>query len=744
MGPSIADTFAAKSILITGGTGFLGKVLAEKILRDLPEVRRIHLFIRPRSSRGRVVSAPDRLLSEVLGTALFDRLREKLGGGFADFCAEKIDCVSGDLSQRQFGLDAEAYRALQAKTDIIIHCAANVVFDERLDLALELNTLVAVQLLQFAREAKASYIHLSTAYVSGRRQGLIPDELLAPEESLRSLGVPDHILETFDVEGEVQRLQVLVEETKKRFADRPRSPELHAQLVKVGMDEAQRHGWNDTYGFTKWLGEQLVHRHRGEVPAAIVRPSIIESSLREPAPGWIDGLRMTDPLIIGFGKGRITDFPMHRDVVLDMIPVDLVANAIIATVAAVAEKPTELHLLTIASGLENPLTGHELFVYCEDYFSENPMRTRKGKPIKTRRFMFPSPQDWRRQFEGRYLRIVRFSIRVLGQFTLLPAVRALRRRLRELQLQIERVLYYADIYAPYANLHCRFEITRAKALSARLSEEERVRFPFDPTVIDWGRYIREIHIPGLKRNVLHIFDSEEVAPAETARSPLADAPGAPAPRGISKTMRTLAEAVISMLMTSYWRVQGRGVENLPAKGPCIFAANHCSHLDLVVIRKALKMRTGDLCVFGAKEYFFNTPFKSWFFGTMFNVLPLARSEHPAKGLAACKKVLQAGGSILLFPEGTRSLTGRLQPFKKGIGVLALELGVPVIPISVHGTFESLPKGRCIPRPNRINVRIGRPMNFDALKLSPGAGPARGLHRQAAEQVRAQIEALAGA
>lgn len=742
MGPSIAETFAGKSILITGGTGFLGKVLAEKILRDLPDVRRVHLLIRPRSSRGRVISAPDRLQSELLGTALFDRLREKHGSGFADFCAAKIDCISGDLSQPHFGLGADAYRSLQAETDIIIHSAANVVFDERLDLALELNTLVAVQFLDFAKGANASYIHISTAYVSGRRQGLIPDKLLAPEDALHALGAPDAVLETFDVEREVQRLQGLVEETKSRFTDRPRSQELHAQLVKVGMDEAQRLGWNDTYAFTKFLGEQLVRRHRDQVPTAIVRPSIIESSLREPEPGWIDGSRMADPLIIGFGKGRITDFPIHRDVVLDIIPVDLVANAIVATVAAVAEKPAELQLVTIASGLENPLTGHELFGHCEDYFTEHPMRTRKGKPIKTKRFMFQSPQDWRRQFEGRYLRFVSLAIHVLGRLTLLPGVRALRRNLRELQLQLERLLYYADIYAPYTNLHCRFEITSAKALYARLSEDERTRFFFDPTVIDWSRYIREIHIPGLKRHVLHIIEPEEEANG-FARGSQLDAPGARTARGFSKLLRNVAEGIIGSLLGNYWRVKGSGLENVPASGPCIFAANHCSHLDPVVIRKALNLRTGDLCVFGAKDYFFNTPFKSWFFSTLFNVLPLARSEHPSKALAACRKVLQAGGSILLFPEGTRSLTGRLQPFKKGVGVLALELGVPVIPISVTGTFASLPKGRYIPRPSHIEVQIGKPMNFDSLKQSLGSVQARGLHRQAAEQVRAEIESMAG-
>jgi long-chain acyl-CoA synthetase len=134
--------------------------------------------------------------------------------------------------------------------------------------------------------------------------------------------------------------------------------------------------------------------------------------------------------------------------------------------------------------------------------------------------------------------------------------------------------------------------------------------------------------------------------------------------------------------------------------------------------------------------------KSWFFSTFLNALPFDREDTAAQGLATCKTVLDAGRAILLFPEGTRSVTGDLQAFKPGVGVLGIELDVPVIPVLLRGTFAALPKGRALPRPARISLRIGKPLLFEALKKERGSTPATDLYRRAASELRAQIEALA--
>ncbi|HYF51148.1 MAG TPA: AMP-binding protein, partial [Planctomycetota bacterium] len=197
----------------------------------------------------------------------------------------------------------------------------------------------------------------------------------------------------------------------------------------------------------------------------------------------------------------------------------------------------------------------------------------------------------------------------------------------------------------------------------------------------------------------------------------------------------------SVFLNTYLGVECHGLENIPAQGPYILAANHCSHLDSVAIREVLGKRASSLHVMGAKDYFFDTRVKSWFFTTFLNALPFDREENVAESLATCKTVLENGRAILLFPEGTRSISGQLQPFKPGIGVLGIELSVPIIPVYLRGTFESLPKGRALPRPSRIEVRIGAPVDFSTLKAESGRSTPTDLYRRAANELRARIESL---
>jgi 1-acyl-sn-glycerol-3-phosphate acyltransferase len=128
-------------------------------------------------------------------------------------------------------------------------------------------------------------------------------------------------------------------------------------------------------------------------------------------------------------------------------------------------------------------------------------------------------------------------------------------------------------------------------------------------------------------------------------------------------------------------------------------------------------------------------------------------------------VLEGGKSLLIFPEGTRSVTGRLLPFKPGIGILALELDYPVLPVFVGGTYESLPKGHRVPRPSRVEVRFGPALDFTELRKrkaqeaakEPEAGKEHegerrgrreagtlGLYRAAAELIHAEVEKLSQA
>ncbi|MGC8744098.1 MAG: AMP-binding protein [Verrucomicrobiia bacterium] len=515
---SIRKFFAGKNILLTGATGFLAKAITEKILWELPDVGKIYLLIRPKKkgNNSSVISSSERLKDEVLKNSAFTRLREKYGENFESFCEEKIEAVSGDLTLENLGFDITTYNTLASKIDVVINSAATVVFDERLDMALNLNTFGPMRLLKFAKDSNAIFIQISTAYVCGRRTGLVPERLVPPLEAIDAQlppGIPRP--ERFVVEEEIENLKQQIEITKekclrelKKEGIDPDSDEgrerLEIALVDIGMKRAKELGWNDTYTFTKYLGEQLIYKNRGSTRLAIVRPSIIESSVREPEPGWLDGLRMADPIIIGFGKGRLNDFPANLNIVLDIIPADFVVNVVLAAAAYIENHPEGFELFTIASSTKNPLWFEALYENVRDYFVKHPFIGKDGKPIKISEWQFPTIEQYRQMINNWYIKPAKLAYKILNSPIPLPGSRRLKPRIKNVLNRMEQLMYYVDIYGPYVNLDCRFETEKAFKLLDFLTPEERQRFDFDPRKFHWRQYLQEIHIPGLKKNILRM------------------------------------------------------------------------------------------------------------------------------------------------------------------------------------------------------------------------------------------------
>ncbi|MFA0776271.1 MAG: hypothetical protein THHGLFOP_001799, partial [Candidatus Fervidibacter sp.] len=326
--------YAGKTVLVTGATGFLGKALVEKVLRALPEVRRIYLLVRgKRLADGSWLSAHERMRQEFLRSAIFTTLRRRYQDRFEDFIAQKVVVLEGDLSFERLGLDEVTFDAVAFETDVIINSAAVVSFDERLDRALNLNTLGVRRVLELAKRGKELrepqgkpspiFAHISTCYVCGIRNGIIPEEPPDPT------GVDDEIAELLQLCRDVEE-QSGDDDTPPPIRERT----VREAMVDEGMRRAKSRGFNDTYTYTKWLGERLLVKECNDIPTLILRPAIIESTLKEPEPGWIENQRMADPLIIGFAERKLVDFPGDPDCVVDLIPCDLVVNAVIAAIAA--------------------------------------------------------------------------------------------------------------------------------------------------------------------------------------------------------------------------------------------------------------------------------------------------------------------------------------------------------------------------------------------------------------------------
>jgi thioester reductase-like protein len=536
----IARFLNDKILFLTGATGFLAKGLLAKILLDAPGVRRIYVLV-----RGENQAAVDRRLErEVFRANAFAKLRKLHHGRFDDLMREKVVGVAGDLTRDRLGLSAEDDARITREVDIVINSAASVVFDEQIDLALELNTLGPQRLLEVARSCPdAIFLHVSTAYVNGQRTGSVAEEPLLPDRSVTQLvGLGPN--GDFDLEHEIDDIRRFArrvaedaarpeleqefrraiarrgngrrvnEQRLKREIDSLRSRWIKHRLVAEGQRRARHFGWNDTYTFTKAMGEQLIAKRRGNLPTVIVRPSIIESSLIDPESGWLDGLKVADPLIAHYSKGRLPDFPADPNIVLDVVPVDIVANAILAALPR-ARESRDIQIYQVATGSENPLKLGQMFDLMHEYFRKHPMQNRRGRPIRVRRWTYPTPERFRRVCHLRY-RVPLIAVRwLMDSFPALPWSPRLKQKVSVLEATLDRVLALTDIYSPYMHLDCRFETGNTRRMFEALSPEDRERFNFDVGRIEWPEYIQEIHIPALRRHVLK--DGNGQVPASARR-----------------------------------------------------------------------------------------------------------------------------------------------------------------------------------------------------------------------------------
>jgi 1-acyl-sn-glycerol-3-phosphate acyltransferase len=187
----------------------------------------------------------------------------------------------------------------------------------------------------------------------------------------------------------------------------------------------------------------------------------------------------------------------------------------------------------------------------------------------------------------------------------------------------------------------------------------------------------------------------------------------------------------------HWRVFHP--ERVPLTGPVILASNHLSFLDPPLVGAGLKRPINYL----ARKTLFRYPgigalLRSW------NAVPVDRDGGSAAGLKEILDRLKRGGAIIMFPEGTRSLDGRLQPARSGIGLAIIKSDAPVVPVRVFGTFEAYGKGITIPRPHRVQVKYGAPMDFAALRAEAkvcSKDRLKQIYQEAADQLMVEIARL---
>lgn len=492
-----ADELAGSHVLLTGATGFLGQATLERLLSSYPDTH-VSVLIRSRGER----TATDRL-SALLRKNVFRPLSERLGAEkLARLVRERVTVVEGGLGSV----------TLPADLDVVIHGASTVSFDPPVDEAFRTN-VSGVAALYEALTGSPHVVHISTAYVAGTRKGVVAEAALDHAVDWR-LELDMALAARLDVERDSRRPEVLRRalaqageqhakagpQSTAADAERLRTEWVTRRLVDYGRTRARSLGWPDVYTLTKALGERVAETLWAQPgrPLSVVRPAIVESALRHPYPGWIDGFKMADPLIISFGRGLLREFPGLPDSVLDVIPVDLVINAILATAARPpATGPAYLH---VSSGATNPLTFQNMYVLCREYFDNHPIPDGDRGHIAPPTWRFPGSQ----QVELRLRAGERAAALAERALLALPPSKRSQDWLTSLgrqQQELVQLREYADLYGVYARAEVIYDDSRLRELHAALPAQRALEHGFDPTVIDWRAYLQDVHCPSITATV---------------------------------------------------------------------------------------------------------------------------------------------------------------------------------------------------------------------------------------------------
>ncbi|KAI3523286.1 hypothetical protein L1887_01346 [Cichorium endivia] len=485
---SIVNFLENKVVLITGATGFLAKIFVEKILRVQPNVKKLYLLIRAPDAE----SALQRFNTEAVAKDLFKLLKEKYGANLQNFLTEKVTPVAGDITYEDMGIqDCNLKVEMWRDVDVVVNVAASTNFDERYDVALTLNTLGAKYVLNFAKKCVniKLFLHVSTAYVSGEKPGLMLETPYYLGESLNGTTGLDIDQEKKIVEDKLKELKSDLNANDKSF---------NLAMKELGMQRANHYGWPNTYVFTKAMGEMIIGHLKGDMPVVILRPSIVTSTYKEPFPGWVEGIRTIDSLALGYGKGRLTCFLGDPEAVYDIVPADMVVNAMIVAIKAHANQTFSETIYHVGSSVSKPLKFTIIQTCAYQYFTKHPCIEKDGKPIVVGEVtVLNSMASFHRYIALRYL----FPLQVLKAVNLIFC-QVFAGTYKNLKRKINFVLRLVDLYKPYLFTKSFYDDMNTEKLrrAVRMSGNEENIFYFDPRIIDWEDYFQHTHIPGVVKH----------------------------------------------------------------------------------------------------------------------------------------------------------------------------------------------------------------------------------------------------
>ena len=543
---SPTEIFKGKKIFFIGGTGFVGKVTLSMLLHNFPDIGKVYATVRARDEN----ESRTRFWTSIVTSPTFDPLREKYGDGFEDFIKSKVVPVNGDVGNGFLGLDEKQAKKIMRDTDVIINGAGNVTFNPPLESALRTNVVGSNNIIKMARMMKKPrLVHVSTCFVAGKRSGAIwenePVVGYFPRKN-------ELVGTTFDVNREVEDCARLSEQARQeaddavqaakfrelarcRFIEEGRDPDDESELksaifrerkmwirertTELGAERAEYWGWTNIYTYSKSLAEQII-AGQDDIVKTLVRPSIVESSQSYPFPGWNEGFTTTAPLILIALRGQPI-IPVNEKLVLDVIPVDMVAGVIIAAAMNTLVDPNPPLVFQASSGDSNPNDMKRIVglvgLYKRNHFGEKETGSKlvnklagmvETQTVKQRTYELTSAPMLNKLAKGADSLLDRAAPR-WGGGRIGNIVSDLKKSTENFKRTTQETMDAFAMFKPFMidNAYL-YRSDNVRALISLIKEKEKHLLPWYPERLDWYDYWLNVHFPGMKKWVLPTLEEE--------------------------------------------------------------------------------------------------------------------------------------------------------------------------------------------------------------------------------------------
>src|SRR6478672_269327 len=543
---SPTDVFKGKKIFFIGGTGFVGKVTLSMLLHNFPEIGKVYTTVRARDA----AESKIRFWTSIVTSPTFDPLREKYGDGFDEFIKSKVVPVNGDVGNEYLGLDEAAAKKIMRDTDIIINGAGNVTFNPPLESALRTNVVGSNNIIKMARMMKKPrLVHVSTCFVAGKRSGPIwenePVVGYFPRKN-------ELVGTTFDVDREVLDCARLSEQARaeaddavqaakfreqarNRFIEEGRDPDDEAELksaifrerkmwirertTELGAERAEYWGWTNIYTYSKSLAEQII-ASQDDIVKVLVRPSIVESSQSYPFPGWNEGFTTTAPLILIALRGQPV-IPVNEKLVLDIIPVDMVAGVIIAAAMNALVDDNPPLVFQASSGDSNPNDMKRIVgllgLYKRQHFEEKETGHKlvnklagmvEAMPVKHRTYELTSA-PMLNSLVKRVDKVLDKASPRWGGGRIGNIVSDLQKSVSDFERATQETMDAFAMFKPFMiDNEYLYRSDNVRALMSVIKEKEKHLLPWYPEKLDWYDYWLNVHFPGIRKWVLPTLEEE--------------------------------------------------------------------------------------------------------------------------------------------------------------------------------------------------------------------------------------------